>query len=350
MQPRPDPSEEAFRDMRAAQPPPDAPKAKKKPDPPHVYTVPELAKLKLPQPKPWFEGFLTGPGTWCVIGHHKVGKSLLAAELALSYQASKPLFDYFRTPDSEHRGVLVVENDDPRGLGAVLGILEKSPIQANPDKFFVLSDPRFQIGPEFVAFLEAQIQERGVGLVVLDSLSALRAPRGSGCDLVLTERRELTLLDDLAKRTNCLILLIHHRSRGHAGLDWSESAAGSFSVGASTEGEIHISRYRELAANAPERLIQVRGRNCAGTELVLRFRPATLDYELVEEAPFAPIYPVVQNLRSIFHGKSFSPRDAMMQTGMSRAAVFRTLSIMSHAGAVRRSGYGQYVLTGGDRG
>jgi hypothetical protein len=76
-------------------------------------------------------------------------------------------------------------------------------------------------------------------------------------------------------------------------LDWSEQAAGTFAMSASTESQMHVSRFRELAGNAPERLIRIRARHQEEIELVLRFRKDTLDHEHVLEGGAAPLYPLL---------------------------------------------------------
>jgi RecA-family ATPase len=80
------------------------------------------------------------------------------------------------------------------------------------------------------------------------------------------------LLDALAKRIDCAIVIIHHASRGSAAMDWTEKAAGTNVMSAATEAQVHVSRFGELEGPAPERLIRVRGRHAADLELVLRFR------------------------------------------------------------------------------
>lgn len=262
-----------------------------------VVTLDELAKMKLPQATFLIENILTGPGAWSLIGSHKTGKTLFAAQLALSYHAPVPFLDYYRTLES--RAVLFIEQDDPAGLATVRDILNHSPIPKNPLKFFTVEHADFVIGDKLIAFLEREIRDRDLGLIVLDSYTRMRPTHGAGVDIVKAEASHFGILDALGKRAGCVILILHHRSRGNAALDWSEQSAGTYAIGASTEGEIHISRFRELSATAPERLIQIRGRRSEGLEAVLRFRPATLDYEFVLEGAAATLYPSLVEITSV---------------------------------------------------
>lgn len=111
--------------------------------------------------------------------------------------------------------------------------------------------------------------------------TALRASRIKGGDIVKAEQEDFTQLDALAKRTNCAILIVHHGSKGSAGLHWTQQAAGTFAVGAATESQVFVSRFAELDGAAPERPVQIRGRHSEDLEMVIRFRKETLDYEHV---------------------------------------------------------------------
>ena len=106
-------------------------------------------------------------------------------------------------------------------------------------------------GPDLLAWLEEQIISRSLRLAVLDSYTALRGSRGSGIDIVKVEQHDLNMLDQLAKRTGCAIVMVHHASKGSTALDWSDQAAGTFAMSAATESQIHVSRFRDLDGNAP---------------------------------------------------------------------------------------------------
>jgi RecA-family ATPase len=118
----------------------------------------------------------------------------------------------------------------------------------------------------------------------------MRGPRQRGVDIVKAEQQELAEHDALAKRIGCEILLIHHTSKGSAGLDWSEKAAGTFAMSAATESQINISRFAEMDIAAPERLVRIRGRHSEDLEMVLRFRKESLDFEFVIAGGAASLY------------------------------------------------------------
>jgi Fic family protein len=127
-------------------------------------------------------------------------------------------------------------------------------------------------------------------------------------------------------------------------MDWDQQAAGSFAMAAAVESQIHISRFAELDGNAPERLVRVQGRHLAGTEMVLRFRRNSIDYEHVLEGAAATVYPLIQQLRNAFGTQSFSPKDISEHTGASRATAHRQIARLYSAGVLSKKGYGDYVL------
>lgn len=180
---------------------------------------------------------------------------------------------------------------------------------------------------------------------MLDSYTALRASRSGGCDLVKVEQNDMLMLDELAKRVHCTILVIHHASKGSVTLDWSEQGAGSFAMTAAVESQIHVSRYSELAMNSPERLVRVQGRHLTGTELTLRFRKETLDYAHVLEGGGAHLYPTIVLLKSTFGSQYFGPKELAQQTGISPATAHRQIEKLRGAGVITKRGFGEYSLT-----
>jgi hypothetical protein len=308
---------------------------------PRVLTAAELEARDVPEPGFVIENLLTGPGAWALIGSHKAGKTVFAAQLALSYQAGVPFLDYYRMLES--RPALFIEQDDPLRELALRDILRRTPI-ADRRGFFAVERPSFTLGAELLAYLERQIVTRGLGFVALDSYTKMRGYREGGADVVKIESREFGLLDELAKKLNCVILILHHRSHGNASADWQDQAAGTYAVGAACEGQVYISRFADLPVNSPERLVRVRGRRLEGTELVIRFRRETLDYEFVMDGAACEMYPAIQQLRAAFGTRAFTPKDLYHEAGVARATAHRLLARLLAAGVAYRAGYGQYTL------
>lgn len=308
---------------------------------PRVINVHELLERPTMPIEYLVEPILTTPGCWALNGASKAGKTLFSLNLALSIHAGRHFLDNYLVKDPV--GVLFVEQDDASGVAGLKSIIRKSSIPLDPQRFFAVEDPDFVIGDRLIEFLEREIMARGIGLVVLDSYTKLRGARGAGVDIVKAESMDFTRLDMLAKRTGCVIIVLHHKSKGSAGMDWSECAAGTFAISAATEGQIFINRFNELPGNAPERLVRIRGRHIPGAELVVRLTQR-LDYEFVLEGGAAEMYPTALQIQHTFGDKPFSPKSLSHETGMSRATAHRVIGRLLASNAIRKQGYGEYAL------
>jgi hypothetical protein len=307
-----------------------------------VLAYADLKQIETPMEQRLFDGYpLPAVGATLIVGAPKTGKTLLAAQQALAVARGKHLFDYYSV--LQPGPVMIVEQDDPGGAASIRDIVERS--GGGPDDLALYVVPRlpFGFGPALLEWLEQQITARTLRLVVLDSYTALRGPRGPGIDIVKVEQTELTQLDALAKRLCCAVAIIHHGSKGAAALDWTQSAAGSYAMAAATDAQIHISRFSELEG-AAERLIRIRGRRAADVYLVLRFRKETLDYEFVLENAAAALYPLMRQIKVEFDTEAFGAKDLVKVTGVSPATAYRQIERLRHANAVQKVGRGEYVL------
>jgi len=293
--------------------------------------------------KTLIETILPWPGAVLLVGTHKSGKTVLAVQLSIAIASGHTFLDNYII--QQPGPVLVLEQDDTNGIASLKDYLQASAVPTAGLPFTLVPRVPFEFGPEFIAWLEAEIKARGLRFVVLDSYTALRPSRKHGGDIVKIEQAELAMLDSLGKRNNCTILVLTHDSKGSFGMDWSDRAAGTFAMGAAVEGQIHISRFKDLPGNARERLIRSRGRHFEGLEAVLRFRPTTLDYELIIEGSAAPVYPELAQISKQFRSGTFSPKDLYQHLGMSRASAHRLIARLLAAGALDRHGRGGYQVT-----
>lgn len=85
----------------------------------------------------------------------------------------------------------------------------------------------------------------------------------------------------------------------------------------------------------------------ASSARVLRFRPATLDYEHVYEGGAAAHWPEILDIQRHFGAQTFSPKDLAHETGVARITAHRLLNRLSAMGAINRRGYGEYALAEG---
>jgi RecA-family ATPase len=315
-------------------------KGPQKPEIPAALSMAELRALNVTRPEMLIANLTPTPGASLLVGASKSGKTILAVQKAIAVASGHHLFDFYRVKQGP---AMIVEQDDPAGAASIKDIVIHTGVTDDIPLFIQPRVP-FSIGPAFLDWLSGEIAKRKLRFVVLDSYTALRGNRGSGVDIVKAEQGELTQLDSLAKQTGCAIEIIHHASKGSAALDWSERAGGTYAMSAATEAQIFISRFADLDAASPERLVRVRGRHCADVEMVLRFRADTLDYVHVLEGGAASYYPLLLQIRNEFGNRPFTPKDFYQTTGMARATAFRQIERLSRVGALTRRGHGEYSL------
>lgn len=311
-------------------------------DGPRVLSVADILALDVREPEMLIAGVLPAAGASLSVGAAKSGKTLDAAQKAIAVASGSALYGFYQV--LKPGPVLFLEQDDPAGGASLKTILQKSSVKVDGIPFHLVEHVQHQFGPELLEWLELQIIGLKLRLVVLDSYTALRGSRPKGVDIVKAEQSDLTQLDGLAKRHDCAIQVIHHSSKGSAGLDWSEKAAGTFAMSAATESQAHISRFPELDGAAPERLVRIRGRHNEDLEMVLRFRKDTLDFEHVIEGGAATLYPVLLQLQAAFGTQSFSPKDLSHATGHSISTAHRNIGRLYRANAIQKRGFGEYVL------
>ena len=319
---------------------PAAPKTKAQPK---VHPMSEVLATDTPPPELLVENVLPRHGATLLSGMQKSGKSVFAMQTAIAVATGRALFDNYRirAPGS----VLLLEQDDPDGIASVKQILLAAHVPRDAPFHFVAKQDCFYIGSEMVSWLESQIREHHLVLVILDSYTALRAAHPPGVDFVKHENLEMTLLDELGKRTHCLILLLHHDRKGSAGLDWSSKAGGTYAMTMATESQIQVCRYPELSIGARERHVRLQGRHLESHEMTLRFDPEVMSYELVLEGPGAGLYPLILQLKAEFGTQAFNAKLLVETTGVSRATAFRQIAALFRGQVLRKTGAsGDYQL------
>ena len=195
---------------------------------PEVLNVADLLALVVRPPSMLVDGLIPAAGATLMFGAPKSNKTLLAVQIGIAVASGHALCDQYRVIESG--AVLMLEQDDPAGPASVQGILKCSQVPVEGIPFHLAPRVPFTFGLHFIEWLESDIVERSIRLVILDSYTALRGPRGSGVDIVKAEQQDLTVIDELAKRVNCAIVIIHHASKGSVGLNWSDQAAGTFAM------------------------------------------------------------------------------------------------------------------------
>lgn len=313
---------------------------------PEPLTANDILDSAIDLPGELIENLLPRKGVALLIGAHRSGKTIFAAQIVLALLRNQNLLDYYQL--KAHGPVIVFEKDDPDGTASFLDIFLKSgvprdlalrffPKQRIPDEI--------PLGPAFCEWIEKEVQKTSSPLVVLDSYTSLRGERKSGGDIAKLENREIGQLDELAKRLGCLIILIHHESittRSNGSLDWDARGAGSYGITAASECQILVSRYRELAIGATERLLRFRSRHLKEHQVTLAYNAKTGLYDYVIAGEAARFYPAIRQIRLNQVGKeatlaaTFTAQDLEEPLGILRSAAFKEASLMLNAGVLWR--------------
>jgi hypothetical protein len=300
----------------------------------------QLYGLQIPAPEILIDKLAPRRGCVLLTGVQKSGKTVLALQMAIAVARNKPLFDAYSI---RHAGpVMIIEQDDPAGAASVREIMRASEVGSDEPIYFVPKNPSLCLGPAFIDRLENEITDKKLVLVILDSYTALRPSRTGGADIVKLDQGEMTDLDELGKRTDCLIIPLHHDSHAGAQRDWTARGAGTFGMTMATEAQIYISRYPDLPIGATERLVRLQGRHLASFEMTLRFNPEKLAYDWVLDGAGASLYTFVMETWRAFSQNAFTQQGICELTGLSRSTVWRHLAMLCHGSVLTKPGHGEY--------
>jgi hypothetical protein len=310
---------------------------------PQILTVNELRKVEAPMGEMLFDGFpMPANGLTLVVAPSKAGKTILGVQIAIAEATGNPLFDNYAV--NKPGPVLLIERDDRAG---VAGIKQQVMLSGCGDDtpFYSTGESPDGFGPAMQEWLEKEITERKLRMVVIDSYTAIRAARDSrGGDVVKFEAAEVAMLDTLAKCKKCALALIHHVSITGAGRqDWTLAGAGTYAMFGNAEALINIARFPDLDA-APERLVRIRGRRAGDLQLVLRFQKETLNYKHVLEGDAVPDFPLLRQIQAEFGGMPFSIKQLCAVTGLKHTHAYRKINQLRRADAVIKHDQGEYLL------
>lgn len=302
-----------------------------------MHLLEELRSKTLPKPRQIIEDCVVQPSLILVSAPPRNGKTTAAIQMAMAVAAGIDFLGHstYQAP------VLYVGADDKQGEPQLQEYLEKCrasrpglpfhyvlpPSSADPFEF-TFSNPRF------ISQLKDKIAESKAGLVVFDSYTALRGPRGAGGDLVKSEALEISMLAEMARDFYFAGMLISHDSKGSSNLSWDLRSAGSFAVAQSSEGNIRISRFSDLPEGHNARLVQIRHRRLRGAQFAVRFREESLDYDLIVEGGAAEYLPHLIDLYREFQGVPFTQKQTTEELGWTRSTASRYLRRFLSSGGI----------------
>ncbi|MBM4430801.1 MAG: MarR family transcriptional regulator, partial [Chloroflexi bacterium] len=287
------------------------------------WTVQELYRSHLPPPV-WVVAELLPAGLASLAGRPKVGKSLLALQLAAAVALGRPFLGY----KVKAGPVLYLAlEDSPQRLRERLRRLDVA--ESAPIEFYTEWPP---LVPEGLYDLQQCLPEMQPRLVVVDTLS--RALAASGPRRVQPVGEALAALQQLAWQHNCCLLTVDHHRKGRQGRDVVDDLQGSTAKAAAldTIWGLYATRGQGRAS------LCVTGREVAACELALEFDEPSQSWQLGSEPCLglgdSAQIAVWQALQAL--GGVASTAEIAEALGMPPGNVSRTLAALVSAGWARR--------------
>ena len=287
------------------------------------WTVGELYRSELPAPV-WIVPKLLPAGLASLAGRPKMGKSLLALQLAAAVALGRPFLGY----KVKAGPVLYLAlEDSPQRLQERLqrlGVTGSAPMQ------FYTEWPA--LDAEGLWELQQCVPEMQPRLVVIDTLSrALGASGGKRGDQVSSA---LTALQRLAQEQSCCVLTVDHHRKGGQGRDAIDDLLGPTSKAAA------LDTVWGLYGGRGQRGVSLRviGREVAPCELALEFDPGRQMWQLGAEpyltAKESAMMDVGRALERL--GGVATTSEIAKALGMPVGNVSRALAALVSTGWVRR--------------
>jgi len=311
---------------------------------PKRLSVGQVKALDVLPPAMMIESLFPATGLCLFTGAQKMGKTIFSAQTAVAVATNQALLGYYSI--LKPGPALIVEVDDPAGDASFKDLWTKWQVADDANVYLETSAP-FAMGPEFLGWIESEIEDLKPHLVVLDSYLTLRPPRGKSSDIVHAEKEEMRLLDALAKKRGVLIVLLHHESstnKANSLLDWDSKGAGTFALTAAVESQLSIGKFRELEGS-PVRIIRAKGRHIAERYLVVTYNAETGSFHYIMDGPASLHYPLITDIKRSVPQAVITPHDLTSEMGMARSTAHRTLMTLINAGAMVKKSYGEYRFT-----
>jgi hypothetical protein len=311
------------------------------------YLSEGLRHADIKVPEILIPGILIHEAVTLIVGAPKVGKSVLAFELLFSVSSGQPLFGEARFPVETSLPALIIEQDDTAGKAALKKVILNARRYdprcqfhwiAGPDEKYDLERNPLIIGSaRFMRTIKYHCEEKGVRLIILDAYTSMRTARPQGIDIVKVEEKDMIILNEIAQKYGCAIVLIHHESKTATSQeDWALRGSGSYALPAKSVTQISISRVPKMGEKANERLVRIRSRYLPGREFILNYHPEHADFDFVMEGSSSSKYFTIVQLQEAFPDRAFTVKQCMEQLGWSRSLAYENLGALVRDGVLNK--------------
>ena len=233
-----------------------------------ILTAPQLLALELPEPSPVIEGVIS-EGLTLLAGKPKLGKSILALNLAAAIATGRPALGGFATRPGP---VLYLSLEDgPRRLK---GRLAKVAPEA-PEALELATDwPRVEEG--CLATLGTYVSEHAPRCVLIDTLARVRPRDDRSRDKYQADYESLAGLQRLAIERGLAMIVIHHTRKADAS-DFLDAVSGTAGLTAAADSIAVLRRARSEAAA----ILEVTGRDVEERSFALQLDGEALTWMLL---------------------------------------------------------------------
>jgi len=236
---------------------------------PDYYTAPELLSMDLPAPTYVVDGVLP-EGTSLLAGAPKVGKSLLALNIALAVSAGGRALG---SVPVDQAGVLyLVLEGSRRGLKRrIETMLEGEPA---PEAFkLAFRWPESADGG--LTWLDNYIGDLGIRLIVIDTLKAFRGKVSGRQNIYDSDYEAVQPIAQLAEEKGVSVLLVHHTNKRKEG-DVVDRVSGSTGLTGGVDNVLVLEKERGQV----DAILTVTPREEEEAELALNFDPVSATWIL----------------------------------------------------------------------
>lgn len=301
-----------------------------------TLTASELAERELEEVRFVVPGLLA-PGLTVLAGNPKVGKSLLALDLAYSVASGGTFLGH----EVNQGEVLFVAMEDSLQRLQLRLAVRHGDGSALPPMRFVL--PRMLSIDQLIAIVEAWASATpSASMVIVDTYGRVSSAKGRGESDYAYVHRTLGRLQRVALDQKICVVLVHHNRKAQveAG-DQYDKVHGSMAITGVADTNIIIERDR----NQSTTVLSVTGRDVHEREFTYRFdtdtgrgiarRRSRLSGLTVDQ---------IQVLR-VIHGGATTPKEIADATGKSTTNVQNFLTRLVQEGVLEKSKHGVYDVT-----
>lgn len=195
-----------------------------------------------------------------------------------------------------------------------------------------------RMGAGGLELLEVKILQEKLKLVVVDVWACFRAMRPKNADPYQHDHDNAKLVAELAERTGCVIILVHHNRKSEAD-DFVNEASGSTGLPGGVDGSLSLKRGR----GETDAVLKAVGRDLEeAVELAMSFKGGV--WSILGDAAEVMMGKTRQAIHSAlcFAGKPMKPAEVAERTDLKRELVKKTLQRMLAAGTVKVDANGGY--------